>query len=257
MARSFAAHSSPIVSCLLSKYETFLFSTALNEQCILQWDVLYEDKNWEYDMKNEFLATSSSDPFREVPTPDIIQKLVRDVWTPRAEIKEVALEGFDLKLEAIGSRRAHDRRNNLAYDSQEQILFSSGTHICSLARMEDGSEVVQFLHQNAHVPVKSPAEVSCFSLSSDRRVICYGTAELECRVLLWDLCAFVQLYEVQLPNCHEVHVCRLSADSRFLLAVALTRDYRQKLILVEMMQRGEHKIVASADLSRLCAFKVK
>ena len=207
-------------------------------------------------MKNEFLSTSTSDPFREVPTPEIIQKLVRDVWTPKAEIKETSTENFDLRLEAIGSRRAHDRRNNLAYDSQEQILFSSGTQICSLTKTDDGV-AAQFLHQNAHVSVKSPAEVSCFSLSSDRRVICYGTAELECRVLLWDLCAFVQLYEVQIPNCHEVHVCRLSADNRFLFAVALTCEYRQKLILVEMMQRGEYSIVASADLSRLCAFKVK
>lgn len=45
----------------------------------------------------------------------------------------------------------------------------------------------------AHSPLPIPAEISCFALSLDKRLVCYGTSEMEAKLMIWDLCGYVLL----------------------------------------------------------------
>ncbi|CAG9335031.1 unnamed protein product [Blepharisma stoltei] len=251
VGRLFFGHCSPVISAVLNKIQKYLFTTAMNEKCMMQWEVIVEHKHWEYEQLG---YTMPSDPFQETLTSEQFTKHLTEVWIPRSELRPESEEAIQLKMESLAGRRAKDRRNNLKYESQERIVYVTGSNVI-IYNKDVPSQT--FLHQVTHSPVTSHAQISAFTLSPDRRLICYGTEELEACLWLWDLCAYVPLTKVMLPECCQVLIIKLSSNCRYAAAVCLGRAYQQFLFLVELLFEGKSQIIASAQLSPKCSFKVK
>lgn len=117
-----------------------------------------------------------TDPFGETLTSEQFTKHLTEVWIPRSELKIESEDVIQIKIENLAGRRGKDRRNNLKYESQERIVYTSGSNVV-IYNKDVPSQV--FLHQITHTEVKSNAQISTFTLSNDRRLICYGTEELE------------------------------------------------------------------------------
>jgi WD40 repeat protein len=250
-SRSVHSHCSPLIICHINQSEQYLFSTAIEERCIMEWQIKKEEKHWEY----EHIAYSiPTDPFGEVMSKERYNKFLTEVWIPKNDFKELKEDDVDLTIEAIAGRRAHDRRGNLRYDSQDRIVSVVGSQVILMNR-DTGSQV--FLHSATKTSVEKYAEISCFTISGDKRIICYGTIELECRVILWDLCSFVRLASVSIKECCQVLNVKLLSNMKYAVAICMNRDYEQTMILIELSLENESKIVSTVITSKLCPFKVK
>lgn len=250
-SRSVSSHCSAIITCNINSMEQYLFSTAIEERCIMQWQLKKEEKHWEYEHMGYNIPT---DPFGEVISKDRYSKYLTEAWIPKHEFKESKEEDVDLVVEAIAGRRAHDRRGNLRYDSQDRIVSIVGSHIV-LMNKDTGLQV--FLHSATHTAIEKHAEVSCYTLSGDKRIICYGTTELECRVVMWDLCSYVRLASVSIPDCCQVLHVKLTANIKYAVAVCMNRDYAQRMVLIELSIEQPCILLSSVTISELCPFKVK
>jgi WD40 repeat protein len=248
ISRTQLAHSGPVVQCVFSRNEALLFTTAIGERVILQWQVRGEEKNWDYDYLGYLIP---SDPFKETLSRDQFYRALTEVWTPRRDLKREPNEEIHLKVQSVMGRRAYDRRNNLFYESQDRIIYSAGPHI--ILRNRDKNQL--FLGDFAAEEFNS--EISCLTLGADRRVLAFGTSEVECRVQVWDLCAYIMLMTVRLQDCCQVLLLRLSSDLKLLLVVCLSKDYRQEMKVISLSQETPCQVVASAVLSEICPFKVK
>jgi len=95
-----------------------MITTALNEPCLFIWSTYTEHEAWEYEYRRRAIE---SDPIAEVLNQDLFNAMVNDRLIPRENIEalyERVEEGSHrLSLEAIGGRRAMDRRDNIYYDS--------------------------------------------------------------------------------------------------------------------------------------------
>ena len=249
-SRTFEAHSDAVTFYKVSKNQDYGFSCSLSENCIIQWELVFEQRNWEYDQMGYSIP---SDIFGEIMSLDQFHRVLNELWIPRSELDCDSEEQVSLELEAIIGRSAHNRRNNLKYDSQERIIYVAASRIV-IYNKELNSQ--NFLNEMANLDFGIDPEISCFCLSKDRRLVCYGTSEIECKVMLWDVCAYVLLASVTLKDCTQVLLVKLSSKSRYAAVVCLTNHYLQVLYLIEFRE-GNSQVVASALLSENSSFKVK
>lgn len=248
VSRSQLAHSGPVLQCVFSRNEHILFTTAIGERTVMQWQVRCEEKNWDYDYLSYLIP---ADPFKETLSRDSFYRTLTEVWTPRRDLKRDPTQEIRLKVESIMGRRANDRRNNLFYESQDRIIYSAGPHIILRSKDKNHLLLGDFADEDFN------SEVSCMTLGADRRVLAFGTSEVECRVQVWDLCAYIMLTSIRLQDCCQVQLLRLSTDLKYLLVVCLTKDYHQEMKVISVSQEVPCQVIASTLLSETCAFKVK
>jgi hypothetical protein len=88
LARGFSAHTSMVICTEI--YQTdHVFSSALSDQCIVQWKLEYEDQEWELDYNNIDQKMGAEDPYEEVPSEPNFKILVNDIWQQRLEINSI------------------------------------------------------------------------------------------------------------------------------------------------------------------------
>ena len=75
--RCFSGHTS-MITCIEIARDRLVCTTSLQDQCIIQWRVEYEDQHWELDY-NAYLQ-DIGDPFVEVPSQLKFEKLVHEIW---------------------------------------------------------------------------------------------------------------------------------------------------------------------------------
>jgi len=190
LSRGFSAHTSRVISTALFS-SRYVFSTALQDQCILQWRVEFEDQDWELDYNK--LNTEIKDPFAEVPTQERFKSLFSEIWNQRLEVarinQDVDIEeqsdpACEFELESVIGRRAFDRRSNLQIDCLDRILYDASSLIVFLLKNQDPDpESVneqKFLrpegNQRQERKTAVSPEISAFALSEDKRLLAIGTA---------------------------------------------------------------------------------
>jgi len=187
-----------------------VFVTGNNDQCILQYRVEYEDQDWELDFNN-FLP-EASDPFCEIPQYSQFMQLSSEIWSQRLSLADIQ-QNMDheehkdptcsLELEYVIGRRAYDRRNNLKIDCQERILYCASSLMVFLDENKD-KEALSFIHQTFMRPqdemfTSTSPEISCFTLSEDRRLLFIGLNQIESNLIVWEISTNLQLAKIILP----------------------------------------------------------
>jgi hypothetical protein len=162
-----------------------VFVTGNNDQCIIQYRVEFDQIEWELDFNN-FLS-EAPDPFNEIPPMSKFMQLSSEIWSQRLYLADIhqnidRIENEDptcsLELEYIIGRRAYDRRNNIKIDCQERILYPASSLMVFLGENKD-KDAYSFITQDFMRPINEPftsthPEISCFTLSEDRRLLFIG-----------------------------------------------------------------------------------
>lgn len=79
LARGFSAHTSMVLCTEIYQMDS-VFSSALSDQCVIQWKVEYEDQEWELDYNNIDAKMGYSDPYEEVPAEDNFKIFLNEIW---------------------------------------------------------------------------------------------------------------------------------------------------------------------------------
>jgi WD40 repeat protein len=248
--RRFMAHTSDIIWNKHLDHD--LFSAANSENCIVQWKIMAEDPNWDLD-SSEFLTTAA-DPFCEILPNEKFNKVFTETWMPQSEMVVKTEKSIDLVLEACIGRRARDRRNNLKYDSDDRVLFATGNNLVIHSR-ESSNQL--FLQYNYHGARTKLSEISSFCLTEDKRNIFIGTCDLEGRIMLWDLFAYVMIFSLPIPDTCIIQTLSVSQSCRYLGCIGLNKMYKQILILIEISSDFLPRVVSSTLISSTCVYKIK
>lgn len=222
-----------------------MFITGNNDQCILQYRVEYEDQDWELDFNN-FLP-DIPDPFGEIPNYSKFVSLVNEIWHQRLELAEIQQnldqEEFkdptcELELEHVIGRRAYDRRNNVKIDCQDRILYSASSLMVFLQDNQD-PDAESFIHQTFMRPhdekfTSSFPEVSCFTLSEDRRLLFVCTNHVEASLIVWEISTNLQLHKISFPSLSIISAIKVAYDNNHCALVGVTPEYVGSLMLLEI-----------------------
>jgi hypothetical protein len=135
LSRGYSGHTSMVMYTDIFE-DKFVMSTSLQDQCIIQWRVEFEDQDWEMDFNKFAPERIKSDPFAEIPTQEKFNTLINEQWNNRLEVAEFnqninqdefADPACELELETVIGRRAFDRRNNLKMDCNDRIVYPAGS----------------------------------------------------------------------------------------------------------------------------------
>jgi hypothetical protein len=90
-----------------------------------------------------------------------------------------------LELDRVIGRRSYNRRNNLFYTENNKLVFSAGSIIVSLQIPPEGAILENnffedyfsqtFLEPDSENLFTSNPEISCMTISKNRRFLCIGT----------------------------------------------------------------------------------
>lgn len=248
--RRYLAHTGEIIQNKI--IDQSLFSTASNENCIIQWKIVAEDPNWELD-SSEYLTTSA-DPFSEVLSNEKFNKVFTETWMPQSETVIKSEKNIDLVLEAAIGRRARDRRNNLKYDSDDRVLYITGNNLVIHSKEGAGQTFVQY---NYHGAKNRLSEISAFCTTDDKRNVFIGTCDLEAKIMLWDLFAYVMIFSLPIKDTCIIQSMQISTSCRYLICIGLSKLYKQVLFLIEISSEFIPRVVSSTQINTACVYKIK
>ena len=248
-SRQFFAHTSSVLyTC---QHNQRFFSSAYKECCIFQWELNYEDPTWELDYAEIVIG---ADPFAEVPQVELFNKIFSETWMPQSELSVKFEKNIELRLEACIGRRARDRRNNLKYDSEDRIVYIAGNNLIAYSKDTASQTFLQYKNKTFRANL---GEISCFCLTPDKRMAFLGTSELECKISLWDLNAYVMVLSIPLQDYCTVLSMHLSPSCRYLSCIVLSKLYQQSLLLLEISTDFSVNLIASTAISSTCPYKIK
>ena len=139
LAKSYSAHTSFISQVEL--YDDYLFTTGINDECIMKWKFKQEGKYWDCDNLSEPEVHEEEvlDRFFEVMSDDKFKTQLQNLLPLRNDISETIAnveEGrerkdmpTELKLINIIGRKAFTRHSNLFYDFEERLIYISGCNL--------------------------------------------------------------------------------------------------------------------------------
>lgn len=77
------------------------------------------------------------------------------------------------------------------------------------------------------------AEISCFVLSKDKKIIAAGTSQINAKILIWDICSRTCLKQLTLSNSSHIQQIKFAYDNRHIVTTALTNEYTLMLYLID------------------------
>ena len=137
LAKNYAGHCSPVDMILMSGNNRMYTSGFYNEN-VFEWVVDIGKKEWELDHKDYNL--NMKDVFlKEIEAKDEYLKILNEMLPLRNEITELSKNvdttvspEVSLKLEKVIGRKAFNRRKNLFYTEDNNLIFSSATMIVKM-----------------------------------------------------------------------------------------------------------------------------
>lgn len=247
ISKGFDALTSMIQSlCIFEDKKVFV--TGNNDQCILQYRVEYEDQDWEMDFNS--LLANQPDPFGEIPSHNQFLSLLSEVWSSRLNLPEV-MQNIDMEeygdptcefeLEHVIGRRANDRRNNLKIDCQNRILYPAASLMVFLQDNLD-PEADSFIQQTFMRPQRdkfesTSPEVSCFTLSEDRRILFLATNHVEANLIVWEIPTNIMQAKISIPLLSIIYCMKVAYDNKHIVMIGVTPDYVLSIVLYEYTTR--------------------
>ena len=87
LSRGYSGHTSMVI-CSDIFEDKYVMSTSIQDQCIIQWRVEFEDQDWEMDFNKFAPERIKNDPFAEVPNQEKFNTLINEQWNNRLEVAE-------------------------------------------------------------------------------------------------------------------------------------------------------------------------
>ncbi|EGR29518.1 PH domain protein [Ichthyophthirius multifiliis] len=280
LAKSYSAHVSFVNQCENSPgtFE-YLFTSGITDECVMKWKLKSEEQLWDLDNINHRL--DQPDIFAELVTKDKFNNLINEVLPQRGEIAEVCSQiedtkesSIELQLSNAIGRKAYNRYNNLFYDYDENILYIAGCNLVVFKgdQFDDQNQKTvpafknnftddeQFLtlkqefikldaSQNSTFP-----QISCFSLSDNKKFLVAGTVEIQAKILIWDICSRTCIRTMRLTNSPMILKAKFAHNNRHICVVALTNDYTMCVYLVDS---GAPQILGCCNFPYTLPYKIK
>lgn len=79
------------------------------------------------------------------------------------------------------------------------------------------------------------AEISCFALSKDKKIIAAGTSQINAKILIWDICSRTCFKQLALSNSSHIQAIKFAYDNRHIIVLALTNHYDLMLYLIDTL----------------------
>lgn len=264
-SKTLAAHTTFVNQIELHR-SGYLFTTGMEDECILQWKIEEEKPLWDKDFLDFDISKSDALELKygELPDREKFQKLFNEILPARTEIFEIQQniddeenpdvwlelsKIFSLNLhslqfnyncsEAIIGRTACRRRNNLFYDSNERIVYSTGSLIVLASNLDDDDEDEErkentksdsavglkqdFLRVDINDIFSTSPEISNFTISDDKKYLCAGTIDTRAKLIVWEIDSHTCVKSLTLSNCSIIQLLRFAYDSRHICCVVLNR----------------------------------
>ena len=221
--------------------EQWVIITAIDDALILKYRITYEDYKWNLDYLEPI--TIIEDPYKEFPSKEKFRLLIYGEWNKRLILNK---EKSDL-LEAnwVFGRRACDRRNNLKFDYLGRAVYSVGTMLIivndpikSFVLSSENKTIQQIiLNSTSENPVFP--EISCIAMSKSRRIVGFGTAELQAHVHAWNISSNTEIAVCPINHCSIICSLKFHINEAHVIALGLSKDYQQVISIVDLMEGVE------------------
>jgi WD40 repeat protein len=271
-ARSYQAHVTFVNQIELDCTSNRLFTTGINDQCVFQWNISGSEDYWELDF-NEYDMSVKDVFLAEVDPKEKYHSMIDELLTLRDEIvhmqekiDETIQPEIFLELDKVIGRKAYNRRNNLLFTKDNNLVFNAGSMIVLLNIPPVKTDVPltqksldEYFSQKFLEPDKgnifsiSP-EISAIAICPNGKFLCTGTTQNNARILIWEMTSRTFIRSMTLSNCCTVLALEYAEDSRTIICVALSKNYTQCLYLIDT---EKSKILASVNHLYSIPFKIK
>jgi hypothetical protein len=258
-SRTFTGHCNEITKIQSTNGNKFIFTSGLNEQCIIQWNLLQEELFWDLDF---FPLEISDDPFTDTLGKEEFEILCKESWVQRNTLIDIynnkdenTYNSISIDLEYIIGRRAYDRRNNLKYDLNNRIVYSVSSYIVYLTNKENQISQ-EFLVPEEDFTSNIQKEISCFAISEDKRYLAAGLNGTESQISIWELNTSSHLNNIKIPQCTIISLLKFNYNNKRLVGVGLNKFYQSLVFLVENNIESS-EIIAVTALIKSLPFKIK
>ena len=186
------------------------------------------------------------DPFSEIPPHDLFMNQFNETWAQRTNLPAIHQEidqqefsdpTYELELEYVIGRRAIDRRNNVKIDNANRIVFNVASLIVFMEDNHDpdsNSYVKQsFLRPQKDRFATTSPEVSCFSLSEDRRFLFVGGSGVEASLMVWEISTNIQVASIKFSQFSLFYHIAVAFDNRHLVLLGVTSEYIPTILLYD------------------------
>ncbi|KAL4455920.1 hypothetical protein ABPG73_008674 [Tetrahymena malaccensis] len=278
LAKSYSSHVSFVNQCertIINGNKTYLFTSGITDESIFKWKLKEEDQYW--DLDNLTYKLDQPDIFAELVTKDKFSNLQNEVLPQRQETAETCSQIEDtkespveLKLSNIIGRKSFNRYNNLFYDYDENILYLAGCNLVILKsdqfdeqnsatnqNLDEKQSFLQlkqeFVKLDASINSSFP-QLSCFSLSEDKKFLVAGTIETQAKLIIWDICSRTCIKTLRITNSPMILKAKFAHDNKHIGLVALTNDYTMCVYLIDS-QSGQ--VLGCANFPYSLPYKIK
>lgn len=97
-------------------------------------------------------------------------------------------------------------------------------------------------------------EISCFTMSKDKKILCVGTSQINAKILIWDICSRSSLYSITLLNTSLIQMVKLAFNNRHVLCLSITNDYKEMIYLIDSITST---VIGSTNLLHSIPEKIK
>lgn len=269
-SKAFAGHVSFVNQIEVNMNGDSLFTTGINDQCVFQWKIHKAKKVWEmdhldYDINREDIFFSEVEP-KDKYTTAIEQYLpLRDeIVAIKQNIDENCEPEIYIELDRVIGRKAYNRKNNLFYSQNNQLIFSSGSLIVGLqippvGQLLEGDFHHDYFQQSFLEPdseniFNTNPEISCMAICRNRKFLCIGTSQTQAKLIIWELTSRTFMKSMTLSDCCTILMLKYAYDTRMIACVALTKNYTQVVYLIDTYKSI---ILGASNLLYTLPFKIK
>lgn len=269
LAKNYAGHSDPVDSIKFCGGNK-MYTTSFHNENIFEWVVDIGKKDWDLDHKDYDL--DMEDMFlRAIEKKDEYFKIVNEMLPLRNEIVELN-QNIDtaikpevsLKLEKVIGRKAFNRRQNLFYTEDNHLIFSSATMIVKMNIPPEGYKLTTknkskffketFLLPDSQNEYTISPQISTLTISKDRKYLAVGTIQSKAKIITWELTSSTFMSSITFEDCCVVLNICFSSDMKRIAAVTLTKDYTQRIYLIE---NKDLVVLGTSELSYSTPIKIK
>lgn len=259
LARTYAGHSSSVTNLFISNESNYLFSSSLYDQAIIQYKIIEEDLFSDADYFN---LPMIKDPFLDVMSKTEFILASDEYWMSRETIKDVyykvkhfenedndIVEDIDLELTYISGRKAIDRRNNLYYDLNNRFVYSTSSYIIFMkiivkeVEIESSNDKVKksimMLKQEKLLPIDNfdtniQKEISCFSLSKNKKLIGIGHNGYISNVSVWEINTECLISSIPIPYVSIISILKFSTNNEKIIVSGVHKLYYNVIIMIDI-----------------------
>ena len=290
-AKTYPGHTSFVNQIELSFDAKYLFSTALEDECVLQWKLTKIEPRFELDHIDPKIDKDDIFLF-EVEQKEKFYNFINEIYPPRNELIDL-LQSCDstvfpkirLEMHKIFGRKALNRRNNIALTINKQLVYSAGSVIVltnfeksineELKYIENGDNSKSSISESETSSVDEtpknqlfqtfilpdfanqmvgPAEISCLALSKTGNILCVGASKGKAELYFWDIASKSYISTLSLGLCVNPLYIKFSDDTNYLICYGIMNDYTGSLYYID--RRGP-EILAISNFCHSLPFKIK